>query len=161
MCMYRYWYRSWWWLVHSVQSTSPSTFQLRVSFLLFFSCRTSWLWSVAEPSRLFITITYLHNHICIFRKSPVLWHWLGIRKEHPACTSWVMMCWRGYRCAAKCRWFVYGNTFHLVVIPYTMELQNGLPFWHGLIMLPGKVAVAKLVSVYMSSRKPWISSPRF
>ena len=39
----------------------------------------------------------------------VLWHcWFGIRKSIQPVKNWVLRCWCGYLCGARCRLFAYG-----------------------------------------------------
>ena len=33
---------------------------------------------------------------------------VGCQEEHQACKNWVMRCWCGYLCGARCRLFAYG-----------------------------------------------------
>ena len=56
----------------------------------------------------------------------VLWHcWLGIRKSTQPVKKWVMMCWHGYRSAARCRWFAYSPA-DAIPSPRLIKILTGL-----------------------------------
>jgi len=64
----------------------------------------------------------------------VLWRcWLGGRKGIRPVKNWMVVCWRGYLPATRCR-FAYGpadaTATHCLLL---QEIQIGLPFWYRLM----------------------------